>query len=58
MLTTPTTTVGTWFTYRIEVNPISGNIVYKIDLGEKYIVKKPALEIRGTNNISYLKNVK
>ena len=42
----------------LEVNPFSGDIVYKTDLGEKYIVKKPALAIRGTNKISYLKNVK
>ena len=39
----------------LEANPFSGDIVYKTDLGEKYIVKKSAFAIRGTNKISILK---
>ena len=39
----------------LEANPFSGDIVYKTDLGEKYIVKKSAVAIRGKNKISIFK---
>ena len=39
----------------VEANPFSGDIVYKTDLGEKYIVKKSAVAIRATNKISIFK---
>ena len=39
----------------VKANPFSGDIVYKTDLGEKYIVKKSAVAIRATNKISIFK---
>ncbi len=35
-------------TTSFETNPFRGDIVYKTDHGEKYIVKKSAVVIRGT----------
>ena len=39
----------------VKANPFSGDIVYKTDLGEKYIVKKSAVAIRSTNDITIVK---
>ena len=36
-------------------NPFRGDIVFKNNVGEKYIVKKSAVTIRGANKISILK---